>query len=249
MKIESRIKAGWWSRVQWRVLRWLGVVSVALFSGCAVVKGKAGGSTYMGWAFGERASSTLAGLRVSEDQAAEGTVVREVGVEQAGSDSETRLTEMMGALVAQVLGVVQVRAAGGAGGVSVGGFAPSMTQGGAGAGGVAEAARSVVTGEGAPVVVVLGSRGTCGYCRRFWAGVDAGALSSDLCGATVVDADLGADREAYGRYRPQGAFVYPLVRVFASDGAEAGQFVARGMGQVELLEKLRGLLPECRLEE
>lgn len=124
-----------------------------------------------------------------------------------------------------------------------GGFAARVTAG------VAGESRSVLTGAGAPVVAIVGSRATCAYCRRLWQGLDAGALSSDLCGATVIDADLGADAAAYAEHRPSGAFQYPLVRVIDGAGVEAGRFVARGMSQAALVSRMREMLPECRLEE
>ena len=68
--------------------------------GCAVVHGSAGDTSYLGWAFGEKASSTLAGLAVVENSVAtNGAFVvmeRSVGVEAAGATSETHLMEILG---------------------------------------------------------------------------------------------------------------------------------------------------------
>jgi len=73
---------------------------LAFASGCAVVKGRAGDTSYLGWAFGEKASSTLAGLAVVENQAMSNGVwvvyERSVGVDSAGSHSETQLTQVLG---------------------------------------------------------------------------------------------------------------------------------------------------------
>lgn len=69
---------------------------VAGASGCAVVKGKAGDSSYVGWAFGEKASTTLAGLNITETHDADGSIERGVGVDSSGATSETKLTEVLG---------------------------------------------------------------------------------------------------------------------------------------------------------
>ena len=72
------------------------VAAVASMTGCAVVKGRAGDSSYIGWAFGEKASATLAGLNITETQNHDGTVERGVGVDSSGATSETKLTEFLG---------------------------------------------------------------------------------------------------------------------------------------------------------
>ena len=74
-------------------------VMCAVLTGCAVVSGKAGNASYVGWAFGEKASSTLAGLNITEDQESEWKVSRGVGVDSAGSSSETKLTELLGKML------------------------------------------------------------------------------------------------------------------------------------------------------
>lgn len=74
----------------------LAAAAVAAASGCAVVKGRAGDSSYVGWAFGEKASTTLAGLNITETQNADGIVERGVGVDQSGASSETKFTEFLG---------------------------------------------------------------------------------------------------------------------------------------------------------
>ena len=68
----------------------------AWLAGCAVVKGRAGESSYYGWAFGDKASTTLAGLNITETQGPDGTLERGVGVDKAGSVSETKLMETIG---------------------------------------------------------------------------------------------------------------------------------------------------------
>jgi len=74
----------------------LALAVVAGASGCAVVKGRAGDSSYVGWAFGEKASTTLAGLNITETQTVDGIVERGVGVDSSGASSETKLTEVLG---------------------------------------------------------------------------------------------------------------------------------------------------------
>ena len=73
----------------------------ALCAGCAVVRGKAGDSAYTGWAFGEKASSTLAGLNITETQTLGGTNVldRGVGVEKSSSAGEADIGSIIGQLI------------------------------------------------------------------------------------------------------------------------------------------------------
>ena len=72
-----------------------------LLSGCAVVCGNAGDSSYMGMAFGEKASSTLAGLNITETQTEAGNIVLErgVGVDTAGVTGEADLGKILGNLL------------------------------------------------------------------------------------------------------------------------------------------------------
>lgn len=104
---------------------------------------------------------------------------------------------------------------------------------------------SVVTGEGVPVVAILGSRATCGRCGTLWGKLDPAALSEALCGASIIDADKTDNPGEYARLRPKTTFAYPLVLVFSGDGKLAGQFSANGMTQAALAEKVRALVPEC----
>lgn len=73
----------------------------ALCAGCAVVRGRAGDSTYSGWAFGEKASTTLAGLNITETQTLAGTNVldRGVGVEKSASAGEADIGSIIGQLI------------------------------------------------------------------------------------------------------------------------------------------------------
>ena len=74
---------------------------IALLSGCAVVSGKAGESHYVGFAFGEKASSTLAGLTVTETKKTKGNVIEErgVGIDQAGSSGQADMGKILGNLL------------------------------------------------------------------------------------------------------------------------------------------------------
>ena len=71
------------------------LAAAMLAGGCAVVSGRAGESSYTGLAFGDKASATLAGLNVTET-VRDGAAERGVGVDAAGSASETRLMETLG---------------------------------------------------------------------------------------------------------------------------------------------------------
>lgn len=72
-----------------------------LSSGCAVVSGKAGESRYTGFALGEKASSTLAGLNVTETKTEKGKIVtdRGVGIDQAGSSGQADVSKILGNLL------------------------------------------------------------------------------------------------------------------------------------------------------
>ena len=105
---------------------------------------------------------------------------------------------------------------------------------------------SIDGGEGSPTIVILGNRATCGYCKTLWGTVDFGAVSSDLCGASVVDADLTANPEVYKASRPKDtAFSYPLIMVYNEKKEFAGKFVARNMSQAAIIAKVKELVPSC----
>lgn len=109
---------------------------------------------------------------------------------------------------------------------------------------------SIDGGEGSPTIVVLGNRAACSYCKTLWGTVDFGAVSSDLCGASVVDADLTANPEAYKASRPKDtAFSYPLIMVYNEKKEFAGKFVARNMSQAAIIAKVKELVPSCASAE
>jgi len=70
-------------------------VITACVPGCAFVSGSAGGSSYVGWAFGEKAASGLAGLVVTDFSTVSNGVYivheKTLGLDKAGSKSETDL--------------------------------------------------------------------------------------------------------------------------------------------------------------
>ena len=105
---------------------------------------------------------------------------------------------------------------------------------------------SIDGGEGSPTIVILGNRAACGYCKTLWSTVDFGSVSSDLCGASVVDADLTANPEVYKASRPKDtAFSYPLIMVYNEKKEFAGKFVARNMSQAAIIAKVKELVPSC----
>ena len=109
---------------------------------------------------------------------------------------------------------------------------------------------SIDGGEGSPTIVVLGNRAACSYCKTLWGTVDFGVVSSDLCGASVVDADLTANPEVYKASRPKDtAFSYPLIMVYNEKKEFAGKFVARNMSQAAIIAKVKELVPSCASAE
>lgn len=72
-----------------------------LLTGCAVIVGKAGSSSYTGIAFGEKASSTLAGLNITETKKEKGNVVTEsgVGVDKSSASGEADMGKILGNLL------------------------------------------------------------------------------------------------------------------------------------------------------
>ena len=107
---------------------------------------------------------------------------------------------------------------------------------------------SAVSGDGYGFVAVLGNRATCSLCRSLWAKLDAAALSERLCGAGVIDADATANASEYAKYKPDGPFAYPLVRVFGADGKPVGQFSARGLSADGVAAAALKLMPGCGQE-
>ena len=105
---------------------------------------------------------------------------------------------------------------------------------------------SIDGGEGSPTIVILGNRAACGYCKTLWSTVDFGSVSSDLCGASVVDADLTANPDVYKASRPKDtSFSYPLIMVYNEKKEFAGKFVARNMSQAAIIAKVKELVPSC----
>ena len=101
--------------------------------------------------------------------------------------------------------------------------------------------RSAVSGVGGATVAIIGNRRTCAYCRTLWAGIDAAALSAAVCGAAVIDADTTANADEYAKYKPDGPFAYPLIRVYGADGKLAGEFSGRGLTQAAIIAKVQTL--------
>ena len=102
--------------------------------------------------------------------------------------------------------------------------------------------RSAVSGVGGATVAIIGNRKTCAYCRTLWAGIDAAALSDAVCGAAVIDADATANASEYAKYKPDGAFAYPLIRVYGADGKLAGEFSGRGKTQETIAARVNTLI-------
>ena len=77
------------------------LLPVLMLTGCAVIAGKAGESRYSGFAFGEKASSTLAGLNITETSTDKGKIVTErgVGIDAAGSTGEADVSRILGNLL------------------------------------------------------------------------------------------------------------------------------------------------------
>lgn len=77
------------------------LASGLILSGCAVIHGAAGDSSYSGWAFGEKASTALAGLNITETQSEGGRAVTErgVGVDKSGSEGEADIGKLLGNLL------------------------------------------------------------------------------------------------------------------------------------------------------
>lgn len=79
----------------------LGMAAMMTAAGCAVVSGSAGDSKYMGFAFGEKASTTLAGLNITETESVDGkpTLERGVGIETSGAAGEADVDKLLGNLL------------------------------------------------------------------------------------------------------------------------------------------------------
>lgn len=224
-----------------------------ILSGCAVISGKAGASSYVGLAFGEKASAQLAGLNITETEtktkAGVSVFDRGVGLDKSSASGEADMGKILGNLLLLGLQSQGVPAASAVkavvpdveqeeDAVIVPTPAPAVAP-------VVSKPKSVVTAEGVPVVAILGNRLTCSRCRTLWGALDATALSEALCGASVIDADKTDNAAEYARLRPNEAFAYPLVIVYSGDGKLAGRFSASGLTQAALAAKVKALVPAC----
>ena len=72
------------------------VAFLATMTGCAIVSAKSGTSSYLGFAVGEKASSGIAGLAIVEGEKEGDVIYKSVGVDKAGSSSESKFIESLG---------------------------------------------------------------------------------------------------------------------------------------------------------
>lgn len=232
----------------------LALLACSLFlSGCAVIHGSAGASRYSGFAFGEKASSTLAGLNITETTTEKGKIVTErgVGVDQSGAAGEADIGKILGSLL--ILGlqsqglpaVLPAKAAAPQPAVepepdpeTEADPKPSAALP------IQPSAFSLPpSAPSGPAVAILGNRASCSYCSALWKALDAAALSAALGGAAVYDADLSASPALYAALRPPEAFDYPLVIVYGPDRQPLGRFTARNYTPERLAAAARALLP------
>jgi hypothetical protein len=218
-------------------------------------------AAYTAIGFGEKSAMALEGLGIDSDAEAPGVFLQK-------GDTEQDTTKLMQSLIqlGAILGpIVQQRFATASQqqtGVSTDSTSSeyqSFTQASTGNPlkataqnivAVKSADGSIDGGEGSPTIVVLGNRAACSYCKTLWGTVDFGAVSSDLCGASVVDADLTANPEVYKTSRPKDtAFSYPLIMVYNEKKEFAGKFVARNMSQAAIIAKVKELVPSCASAE
>lgn len=218
-------------------------------------------AAYTAIGFGEKSAMALEGLGIDSDAEAPGVFLQK-------GDTEQDTTKLMQSLIqlGAILGpIVQQRFATASQqqtGVSTDSTSSeyqSFTQASTGNPlkataqnivAVKSADGSIDGGEGSPTIVVLGNRAACSYCKTLWDTVDFGAVSSDLCGASVVDADLTANPEVYKTSRPKDtAFSYPLIMVYNEKKEFAGKFVARNMSQAAIIAKVKELVPSCASAE
>ena len=206
-------------------------------------------AAYTAIGFGEKSAMALEGLGIDGDAEAPGVFLQK-------GDTEQDTTKLMQSLIqlGAILGpIVQQRFATagqqqtGVSTDSIDGTSATSTQNIVGNPVVVKSAdRSIDGGEGSPTIVILGNRAACGYCKTLWSTVDFGAVSSDLCGASVVDADLTDNPEVYKASRPKDtAWSYPLIMVYNEKKGFAGKFVARNMSQAAIIAKVKELVPSC----
>ena len=217
-------------------------------------------AAYTAIGFGEKSAMALEGLGIDGDAEAPGVFLQKGDTEQDTTklmQSLIQLGAILGPIVQQRFATADQQQTGASSATSSG--YQSFTQANTGnplkdaiQNSVANpvvvksADRSIDGGEGSPTIVILGNRATCGYCKTLWNTVDFGAVSSDLCGASVVDADLTANPEVYKASRPKDtAFSYPLIMVYNEKKEFAGKFVARNMSQAAIIAKVKELVPSC----
>ena len=231
------------------------LTALMLGAGCAVIHGSAGDSGYTGFAFGEKASSTLAGLNITEvETPGENGVVlveRGVGIDKAGSAGEADMGKILGNLL--LLGLqsqgLPVRSQA-TPAVSEEVEAVSVTP----APNVAPVRSTVPSGVvsafvaeaqavGKPLVVVAGSP-ACGYCVRLDAALDASAL------ATRTDIVLyreTAEWAGNGALAWTGGGNAPIVRVTSWDGS--GKIVCDKKLNRPTVAQIEAALAECKAPE
>lgn len=257
----------------------LGLVLVAclMSTGCGTVaasgyakrtdpNGVTSEARYRAIGFGEKSAMALEGLGIDSDAEAPGVFLQKGNTEQDTTQliqSLIQLGAILGPIVQQRFAAAQQQI-----GVSTDSIDKnsatstgyqSFTQ--ANTGNPLKAAtqnsvvakledRSIDGGDGSPTIVILGNRAACSYCKTLWSTVDFGSVSSDLCGASVVDADLTASPEVYKASRPKDtAFSYPLIMVYNEKKEFAGKFVARNMSQAAIIAKVKELVPSCASAE
>jgi hypothetical protein len=101
--------------------------------------------------------------------------------------------------------------------------------------------KSVINGEGAAEIVILGNRATCSLCNTLWGKLDVASLSEQAGGVNVIDADKTDNAAVYATTRPTGSFSWPYVRIF-KDGAVLDEFSARGMNQADIVARAKKVL-------
>ena len=110
--------------------------------------------------------------------------------------------------------------------------------------------KSITSADGSPLIAVIGNRSSgtvknCGLCDKFWSWFNPAELSSNLCGVTVIDADMTDNPEAYKKYLPTGRIQFPYVTVYDGTGKLVGQFVGRGYNQETFEAKIAGFVPDA----
>lgn len=107
-----------------------------------------------------------------------------------------------------------------------------------------------------PVVAIIGTRKTCGYCKKLYALTKDGALSKLLPGAVVVDADSAASQADFDKWRKlaKASGPIPIVAVFGEDGKLEGKFVGRSsvvnpFTVQRLAAIIKGICADCAIPD